>query len=245
MTDLDTSAVDPWNVPITRVGLGHQVATRLRDAILRGRYSPGDPLLEAQLAKSFAVSRGPVRDALAELESEGLVTTRPHQTAIVAVLTREDVAEVYSLRLALETLAAHWAVRHATDEDLGRLDAALRNIEELTNATFTGFEITQADLEFHDGIYAASHHERLVRAWSNVRSQVYLFLLKRNLTNRDLPSRDWTSRLVSDHRAILGALRDRDEDRFVTLMEAHLREPYMGLIRDDQRDERQGPSVGK
>src|SRR5512147_2302861 len=91
--------------PAKSNGLFQEVADRLREAILQGRFRPGERLREAELATMLEVSRGPVREALTRLEHEGLVTTRRNRGATVSRLSKEDEEEVRSLRLTLERLA--------------------------------------------------------------------------------------------------------------------------------------------
>src|ERR1700694_4324682 len=90
--------------------LAHSIRSRLREAILRGDFASGAHLREVEIAERYQVSRGPVREALAQLEQEGLVILRRNRGAVVARLSRTDLEEVYSLRLALERVATARAV---------------------------------------------------------------------------------------------------------------------------------------
>ncbi len=179
--DLPTS-MSPLT-PAVKRSLADDVTDRLRDAILFGGFKPGEPLREEQLAASLDVSRGPVREALVQLEREGLVIVRRHRGATVARLSRPDAEEVYSLRLALERLAVQRAVRSATDADF----AAMQDVIEAFQAAFerepTEQEIAGLDVRFHDLIYRAARHQRLYDCWANLRSQIFLFLLSRNIAN--------------------------------------------------------------
>src|SRR3954451_14400347 len=103
--------------PTVKRSLADDVVDRLRDAIFHGSFKPGEALREEQLAAMLDVSRGPVREALVQLEREGLVLVRRHRGATVARLSRGDLEEVYSLRLALERLAIQRAARLATERD--------------------------------------------------------------------------------------------------------------------------------
>src|SRR4030088_2009836 len=105
--------------------LAASIRARLRQAILEGEYAPGERLREVDIAARHQVSRGPVREALLQLEQEGLVLLRRNRGAIVARLSRADLEEVYSLRLALERLAVARAVHHGTDADFSELDPVL------------------------------------------------------------------------------------------------------------------------
>jgi len=185
--------------PARRRGLSNEVADTIRAAIFDGRYAPGSPLREVELAEALEVSRGPVREALQQLEREGLVRTGWHRGATVAELSTEDVAELDSLRGALECLAVRRVIEHADD-------AALTLIEQAADAmggAATPHEMVRCDLEFHDAVYAAADHSRLAQAWEAIRSQVYLFLLTRVNVSTD----GYLDLVRSEHRALAAAMR--------------------------------------
>jgi len=100
-----------------RRSLSDDVVVRLRGEIVRGTFAPGERLNEVALAEAFDVSRGPIREALTILEREGLLTVEKHRGARVTLLSRNDIDEIYELRLALERLAMERAVRLATPDD--------------------------------------------------------------------------------------------------------------------------------
>jgi len=205
------------------VPLHERVVTEIRDAILDGRSQPGSALLETELAGKLAVSRGPVRDALAVLQREGLVSSLPNKRARVVVLGLRDVEEIYSLRRVLERLAAERATGNVTDLDLAamsrtltRMDAALERRDLI--------ELSHLDVGFHDHMYQASRHDRVYRAWADLRSQVTLFLISRNtaaLTSREV--------VVGEHEALLSALTARDAPLLIRLTEEHLASAYERL----------------
>src|SRR3990172_9229267 len=103
--------------------LSDDVGVRLREGISSGQLSPGKRLSEKLLAEMMGVSRGPIREALTRLEREGLVVKQPNKGAFVARLSREDLDEVYSLRLALERLAVQQAIRNAEPKHLADMQA--------------------------------------------------------------------------------------------------------------------------
>src|SRR6202048_2636796 len=105
--------------------LAHSIRSRLREAILKGDFAPGEHVREVEIAARYEVSRGPVREALAQLEQEGLVLLRRNRGAVVARLSRADLEEVYSLRLALERLAVARAAQYGTEADFGVMDGVL------------------------------------------------------------------------------------------------------------------------
>src|ERR1700749_4949114 len=106
---------------VKRRSLADEVTDQLRDFILTGQLQPGDRAGEAEISQRLRVSRGPVREALVRLEQEGLVVSEWHRGASVVDFTKEDVAELATLRTALEKLAMGQAARSATAEDLARL----------------------------------------------------------------------------------------------------------------------------
>ena len=195
----------------------------LRRSILQGDRAPGDVLAETEIATRLGVSRGPVREALAVLEREGLVVSPPNRRARVVELGLRDIEEIYSMRGSLEALAAQRAVRNITDADLEGMRATLREMSvAFDRRDLVG--MSRLDVAFHDHIYAASRHRRLQRAWADLRSQVVLFLVHRNthaLTSREV--------VVGEHEAIVAALVDRNADRLTRLIDDHLLGAYERL----------------
>ncbi len=203
-----------------------EVTERLREAILRGVFEPGQPVSEEQLAASLGVSRGPVHEAVVQLQHEGLVLIRPNRRAVVARLTRRDLEEVYSLRLAMEQLAVQYAIHHARTEDFDMMEAVIRSLEDAAVRGINEQEAADFDINFHDLVYRAAQHERLYQVWSKLKSQVYVFLLSRNIANPDFREQG----IIRGHTAILDALRARDEKRAVELTEQHLRAAYLRIL---------------
>jgi DNA-binding GntR family transcriptional regulator len=205
--------------------LADDVVDRLRDAIFRGSFKPGESLREEQLAAMLDVSRGPVREALVQLEREGLVIVRRHRGATVAQLSRSDLDEVYSLRLVLERLAMQRAVQSATDQDFDAMEGVLEEFDAALSRGPSEKEVAELDIRFHDLIYRAARHQRLYDCWANLRSQIYIFLLSRNVANPDF--REVT---VKSHADLLDALRARDEARATVAIEEHLRGAYDRVV---------------
>src|SRR6478672_11521905 len=142
--------------PTVKRSLADDVVDRLRDAIFHGSFKPGEALREEQLAAMLDVSRGPVREALVQLEREGLVLVRRHRGASVARLSRADLEDVYSLRLALERLAVLQATRYATDEDFVAMEAVLEAFNVALSHDPSEKDVAELDVRFHDLIYQAA-----------------------------------------------------------------------------------------
>lgn len=217
---LDTILSSPLNR-----GLATDIALRLRTAIVHGHFGPGERLREEALAKTLGVSRGPVREALSQLEREGLVVIQRNRGTFVARLTREDVEEIYILRTVLERLATQRAVAHITPSQIDAMQRVVDTMRAATERGMTEQEAAELDLQFHELLYEASHHKRLYDSWVNLRRQIHILLLSRNVADAD-----YRVVTVSSHQIILDALRDRDEERAVALIEDHLRGSYERVV---------------
>src|SRR5947208_9953160 len=108
--------------PVENLTLWQRVYDHLRSEILAGRLEPNAELAEVALSEQLGVSRGPIREAIGRLASEGLVTVRPRRGAVVRSLSKEEFLEAYQVREALEWMAVRLAVPRLTNEDLARLD---------------------------------------------------------------------------------------------------------------------------
>jgi DNA-binding GntR family transcriptional regulator len=210
--------------PVKRT-LSDEVVERLRRAILSGQLSPDEPLRESVLAESMKVSRGPIREALGRLEREGLVINRSNGRSFVARLSRQDLDEVYSLRRVLERFAVECACQRATPTDLAEMQAVVDEMAARIQQGITEQEAAELDLRFHDVLYRASRHQRLMSYWTTLRPQIYVFLLSRNVA-----SPDFREATVQGHQQILDAIRDCDEARAHSLIEGHLDFAYNRVI---------------
>ncbi len=108
------------------------VADILREAILAGALKGGQPLRQEDLATKFRLSRGPVREALRQLEGEGLITFSPHRGAVVSELSLAEVQEICDIRIALETAALRFAIPHLSEDVLKRAEEILDEADQQT-----------------------------------------------------------------------------------------------------------------
>lgn len=221
-----TDSASKLLVPQHKRSLADGIVQRLREAIFRGELAPNERLREEVLAEKLGVSRGPIREALAELEREGLVIKLPNGRAIVARLSREDLDEVYSLRLALEQLAVRQAAQHGDPDVLQEAQEVVNEIAAAVARGITEQEAAKLDVQFHDLIYKASKHRRLYSAWSTLRPQVHILLL-----NRYVALDDFKEYISIEHQFILNAIRNRDEARAVILITEHLTGAYTRVLK--------------
>jgi DNA-binding GntR family transcriptional regulator len=197
-----------------RRSLSDDVVDRLRSAIVRGTFAPGQRLSEVALAEAFSVSRGPIREALTVLEREGLLKVERHRGAWVTLLSRQDIDEIYELRLALERLAMERAARLAAMAEVIEL---LRDAVERKAV----FDTVALDVRFHDLIYRAARHDRLYQSWALLRPQIETFL-----NSRPSDQNAYLDKAVREHSELLEVIRRHDRERAVTMIELHIRSAY-------------------
>ncbi len=219
-------SIDNIFAPTPATLLAEGVIDQLRDSILQGYFPPGERLREEQLAEALDVSRGPVRSALLQLEREGLVIRRRNRGAVVASLSRADLEEVYSLRLAIEPVACRWAARHAVQDDVEEMRAVIDSYPKILTLRVSDADAAEADLRFHDVVYDAARHKRLLRLWQDIRPQVYVFLLSRTYVR----TREFRDIMAAAHGDITSVIAAGDEARATELAAEHVRTSYLRVI---------------
>jgi DNA-binding GntR family transcriptional regulator len=193
------------------------VAHVLRKAILSGALPPGQPLRERQLAEELKVSRTPVREALFNLQGEGLVDLTPSKYARVREVTPSDIAQIYSLRRVLEAYSARCAAERKDVAMLEKVEDALAAQRRL-GASGSLMEQAQADLAFHEAIAAAAGSRLL----TTVLHQVLAVTVTLRSRYKYKPNR--AERVCQQHGEILRAIKDGDADEAESLMSEHIAE---------------------
>ena len=122
--------------------LGGRVFQKIREDILSGKYKEHDELRETTLGKELGVSRTPVREALRQLELEGLVTIIPNKGAYVTGISQKDIRDIYVIRSMLEGLCARWAAQHISEEQLDELEETIL-LSEFQMKKGSGFSTEQ------------------------------------------------------------------------------------------------------
>ena len=192
----------------------HGIAATLRAALHAGRWPPGAALRQEELAAEFGVSRIPVREALGQLQAEGLVVIEPHRGAFVAGFTEAEMREVFDLRVLLEGDALKHAVPLHTPRSLRQL----RAIQQELDAEDEVPAWAQADRAFHEVLYAPSGRTRTLGLIASLRGSVERFYLSR--LSPGSRREGWRD----EHHQILDAVEARDARLAVRLLTRHLRE---------------------
>ena len=203
--------------PLSVLNLRGHIGQRIKNAVLGGVFQLGERLVETAIAEQLDVSRAPVREALAALEQEGIVTHVPRRGYFVVDFTEKDIEEVYGLRLLLETEALCRAIERASEEDLAELQSLVDDLGEAALQKSDPETIVALDMSFHAGLCRLADHGRLCSAWNNLGLQTQLLMGRTSRTHYDHPDqpRVW-------HQRIVDALRDKDLKRAEETLEEHL-----------------------
>ena len=210
---------------LSRVTLSVQVAAAIRDAVLSGAFAPGRQMNEAEIAARFAVSRGPVREALQRLVQEGLLVSRPHRGVFVVELGEDDLADVYLARAAIEGAALRRIT--AGPERAGiaaRLEAAVARMEEAV-AKQDWLAVGDADLAFHRSLVEAAESPRLLRMFETVEAETRLCL---HLLIAGYRS---SAGLAAEHRGLAALATGNDLPGALAELSRHLADPVRYLRR--------------
>jgi DNA-binding GntR family transcriptional regulator len=216
---------DGTQARIPRLTFAAMVGERIRSQVLEGAIAPGSQLNEVELAATFGVSRGPVREAMQRLIQEGLLRSEPHRGVFVPVMTAQDVDDIYLAREALETAAVRRIVgtsRAATAYKA--LDKAVRAMETAERAD-DWKTVASRDLDFHTALVVAAESPRLERMFTTVISETRLCL---GLLTTAYGARD---DLVEEHRRICELIREDDIEGALSVLKKHFDDAVVTLKR--------------
>jgi DNA-binding GntR family transcriptional regulator len=194
--------------------LTHKVSASLRQEIISGERVAGERLNEVAIANSFNVSRGPVREAILHLASEGLVIVEPHRGAFVKTLDPQGVMDLFELRIALESEAAALAAQRITGIDLVRLRSTQQQSSQLVNANGDGFS---NEVDLHDFIGKISMNTALSESVKNVNTELRLVRLRSGSNSNR------AAEAVREHDEIIKQISVRDVKGAREAMRYHLR----------------------
>ncbi|MCL6453899.1 MAG: GntR family transcriptional regulator [Alicyclobacillus sp.] len=195
--------------------LSEGVENVVRRMILLGELVPGERINEVQLAEQLGMSRGPVREALRRLQSEGLVTYHAHRGTFVTELSDKDAEEVYKLRALLEVGAVRSGMNRVDAAVLGQLEEIVKRFEVAQSAKDVG-EMIQADIAFHHTVVKLADNGRLLDLYKSLDTQVGAMFIA---VQSKAPSR--MARLAGMHQELIEALRSGDVTVACDALEQH------------------------
>ena len=233
-----TSAASATPAPRARRNIAREVTLALRTDIISGRLRPGSPLAEPVLAKLFGSSRAPIREALIELEREGLVQFQTTGRTKVRSFTETDFAEIRDARVALESMAARRAAENWTSADTAFIE---RNIEAQSKAS-TLAELSRLDIELHEYVMKHSDNKRLLALWQSVRWQFEMCLATTHRLQQKLAFKPRNISVVS-HRRLLAALASGKPALAAETMASHIEGSMEWASSYHDSDEDNAPSA--
>jgi DNA-binding GntR family transcriptional regulator len=199
--------------PISR---RQQVADMLHEAIVSGELAAGEQLKQDQLSQELGVSPGPLREAMRQLESEGLVTLRPNQGVFVSEVSAEELFGVLlPVRLVIERYTAPRAAARFTKADYAEFERLVQVMEEGAQQDNYGM-VNEADLRFHELTVTAAGAAHATQLWNSVLPRIRMHVYQSAPRHRTL------AEIPAEHRDLLNALRTRDASVIGAALEQHI-----------------------
>ncbi|MEH6628554.1 MAG: GntR family transcriptional regulator [Motiliproteus sp.] len=198
--------------------LADKVCQKIVTAIIKGDIPPGHKISEPELARTYGISRGPLREAIRRLEGLRLVQRVPHVGATVVSLSFNELIEIYHVREAMEGMACRLAAQNMTDEEIASLRALLEEHERSLEATEgRSYFQKEGDLDFHYRIVQGSKNTKLMELLGGelyhlVRMYRYQFSLS---SSRPV-------RALKEHHHVVDAIEHRDGELAEMLMRRHI-----------------------
>ena len=199
----------------TEKSLRGQVFDKIRSDILNGKYKRGEELVESSIGKELGISRTPVREAIRQLELEGLVQLVPNKGAFVTGISEKDVRDIYLIRARLEGLAARMAAKNITPELLDAMEETVVLSEY--HAKKEHYEqVCEMDSKFHKLLYKASGSRILEHTLTDFHQYVQRVRMASIMKKRRMEKSN------DEHDAILTAIREHDEERAELVATRHI-----------------------
>lgn len=188
----------------------------LRAAIISGRLVPGDRLKEAELSEQLGISRAPVREALRQLEHEGLVVSLPYRATEVLGISQEEIAEVLvPIRLTLETFAFRRALPLLSEDDLDALGVLVQTMRQ-AGAIGDLDALAEADVRFHELVIERSGQQHCLQIWRSIQPRVRAYF------RRDAPIHSRADEIADEHEELVEVLRRGDETQLLETLRHHI-----------------------
>ena len=208
---------------IPRVVLSDRVKEFIVEAVLNGELKPGDRIVESSLARQLGVSQAPVREAIRDLVLLGFLESEAYKGTSVRSFTPEELWETYTVRAALESLAARQAATRLTEDDVEALQSILDEMMEAAHQQDRD-RLVKLDNAFHETILIISRNKTLHQLWKTLRFGTWSIVTYR-ISNYD------PAYLAARHVELLNALKTRDPEKAMHVMQHHIED--MGKPPDD------------
>jgi DNA-binding GntR family transcriptional regulator len=191
------------------------VVESLREAIVAGELEDGQRLIEDKIARELKTSRGPVREALRQLEHEGFVVSTPYKGAVVLGVSDEEVQQVLiPVRLTLEKYSIPKAVEQMTDEDFAELGKEVWRLGEAAR-TDDLQQSVDADMRFHEILLEHSGQHHAAQVWRSIAPRIRAYFFRYGRKSN-------LAQIAFEHGELLTALQTRDPDTIAAALEQHI-----------------------
>jgi DNA-binding GntR family transcriptional regulator len=200
---------------VGRLSLTSKIFNVIRDDILNGKYTEGEKLVEAKLAEELGVSRTPVREALKQLELDGIVENIPNRGVVVKGITKQDIQDIFTIRRAIEGIAATWAVERITDQELQDLKETYELMEFYTFKKDLD-KFAEQNTRFHETIYRATKSRYLEQVLKD-----FQYYMKQS-RKKSLEIEGRMQNALQEHKEILDAFLERDKERAERALTMHV-----------------------
>ena len=200
----------------TAFSLTDEIADIIRQRILKGEYEIGEKIKENQISEELSVSRTPIREAFKQLENEGLIDYIPNRGCYAKGFTRQDVEDIYAVRMALEDLAIKWAATRITEKEIRELEDHCDLMEFYTKKGDVE-KVLELNSVFHNTIYNAAQSRFLGQILRDYKE--YLDKTRRTIDY----TQEYLDGILREHRAILDALKNHDTETALSCMAEHLK----------------------
>lgn len=205
--------------PLPQIGstsLRQRVLATLREAIIGGRFQPGDRLIEEDLCRQLGVSRGPLREALRQLEQEGLVACYPYRaTEVIGVSIEEVRAVLLPIRLTLERFAFRHAMARLGAGDMAELGALVATMDAAAERGDLE-AIVEADVRFHELVLLRAEQPHCLQIWRAISPRVRAHFY------RSGPRHGSLAEIAAEHRDLLAAMGSGDVEQVLAALEPHI-----------------------
>lgn len=208
-----------------KYSLRGRVFQRLRNDILSGRYRENEELKEVAIGEEMGVSRTPVREAFRQLELEGLIQIIPNKGAYVTGITVKDVEDIYMMRSLLEGLCAKWAARNITKEQMEEMEENVY-LSEYHASKEHYDQMAELDNRFHEIMYEASQSKMLEHQLKDFHQ--YVLRVRQKTLSSNLRSKASNE----EHRQIMEAIKNKDEESAEKLAHRHIINAYDNMVKN-------------
>ncbi|MCR3955826.1 MAG: GntR family transcriptional regulator [Gudongella sp.] len=215
-------SVTVQNYMKSRQNLSKIVVDYIKESILAGFYKEGDHILETEVANTLGISRAPVREAIKELEKEGIVQTLPRRGTFVTKFSLDDIKEVFEIRMLLENNIFKILIyeNKLSEEDFSKLEGLVLDMERIAGSSADDMEksikLNLKDMEFHRYLWNKSGSKRRVQILEQIFFQLRMAMLYDTNETGDL------SRTATDHYEIIDALKDKDIFKCKEALQKHI-----------------------